>query len=141
MKGNVFGPIDRLILGRDILTNRSVTIDEKTRKTHMHIIGSSGEGKSKFMEHMVRHDIINNNGLCLIDPHGYLYNDLVKWCETRGMTDRKKIVLFDPLAKGWTFAFNPLKIGNPKHLSFLVDAMVRACAKVWAAKTPTRPRS
>ena len=48
----------------------------------MHIIGASGEGKSKFMEHLIRQDIINNNGLCLIDPHGYLYNDIVRWCES-----------------------------------------------------------
>jgi len=133
-----------LLLGRNIYDGRSYFVDPKTRTTHMHIIGSSGEGKSKFMEHMIRHDIINNNGLCLVDPHGYLYNDLVKWCETQGMTDRKKIILFDPLAKGWSFGFNPLKINNQEHLSFLVDAMVRSCAKVWGGedtdKTPLLKR-
>lgn len=119
-------------------------LDSKTRKTHMQIIGSSGEGKSKFMEQMIRQDIIHNNGLCLIDPHGHLYNDLVNWCETKGMTGRKKIILFDPLAKGWTFGFNPLKIGNPEQMAFLVDSMVRACAKVWGGedtdKTPLLKR-
>ena len=125
---------------------KSVYIDSKTRSTHMHIIGASGEGKSKFMEHMIREDIINNNGLCLIDPHGYLYNDIVRWCETKGMLDRtspKKIILFDPTEENWTFGFNPLKLSKAE-LAFHVDAMVKACAKVWGGedtdKTPLLKR-
>ena len=72
-----------LLLGREKDGGAPVYIDPKTRSTHMQIIGSTGEGKSKFMEHLIREDIINDHGLCLIDPHGYLYNDIVKWCETK----------------------------------------------------------
>ncbi|MFC1613285.1 type IV secretion system DNA-binding domain-containing protein [Patescibacteria group bacterium] len=117
-------------------TGKPVYINSKTRSTHMHIIGASGEGKSKFMEHMIREDIINNKGLCLIDPHGHLYNDIVRWCETKGMLDRskpKKIILFDPTEKNWTFGFNPLQKSGAE-LAFHVDAMVKACAKVWGGE-------
>lgn len=118
-------------------------MDQKTRSTHMHIIGASGEGKSKFMEHLIRQDIINNRGLCLIDPHGYLYNDIVRWCATRNMLDRaspKKIVLFDPSEDRWTFGFNPLQ-GDSSNISFHVDTMVKAVAKVWGGEdTDKTPR-
>jgi len=107
-------------------------IDPKTRSTHMHIIGASGEGKSKLMEHLTREDIINNNGLCLIDPLGYLYNDIVRWCETKRMFGRKIIILFDPSESDWTFGFNPLSV-HSSDISFHVDAMVNAVAKVWGA--------
>jgi hypothetical protein len=108
----------------------------------MEILGSSGEGKSKFMEHMIRRDIINNNGLCLIDPHGYLYNDLVRWCETKRFLDPerlklKKIILFDPSTDGWTFGFNPLKPATA-DISFHVDAMVKAVSKVWGGEDPAK---
>ena len=100
------------------------------------------------MEHLIREDIKQNNGLCLIDPHGYLYNDIVRWCETKRMLDPerpkpKKIILFDPSADGWTFGFNPLKLSTP-DIAFHVDAMVKAVAKVWGGedsdKTPLLKR-
>jgi len=145
MKRSIFNGPQRIELGEQ-KSGRLVYINPETRATHMHIIGASGEGKSKFMEHMIREDIINNNGLCLIDPHGYLYNDIVRWCETKGMLDRrnqKKIILFDPSEDKWTFGFNPLQTSGAE-LAFHVDAMVKACAKVWGGedtdKTPLLKR-
>jgi hypothetical protein len=124
---------------------RPVYLPPASRATHMHVLGASGRGKSKFLEHLIRQDILAGNGLCLIDPHGYLYHDLIRWCETKGLADRRKIVLFDPTAEGWTFGFNPLKFGGSREeVSFCVDAMVRACAQVWGGedtnKTPLLKR-
>lgn len=132
-----------ILLGMSTETGPPVSINLETRATHMHIIGSTGEGKSKFMEHLNRDDIINNNGLCLIDPHGHLYDDVVRWCETKRFLGRRKIILFNPSEEEWTFGFNPLHLNTP-DLSFQVDAMVKACAKVWGGedtdKTPLLKR-
>lgn len=117
--------------------NEKIYINEKQRSMHTHIVGSIGEGKSKFMEHMIRQDIINEQGLCLIDPHGYLYEDIVRWCETKGFLGRKKIILFNPLEENWTFGFNPLNV-KTKEVSFHVDGMVKACAKVWGDENTDR---
>lgn len=134
---------EHMLLGTNTETGTEVYIDQKTRATHMHIVGFSGEGKSKLMEHFVREDIINDNGLCLIDPHGYLYNDVVRWCETKRFLGRKKIILFDPSEEEWTFGFNPLRVSS-SDIAFHVDAMVKACAKVWGGedtdKTPLLKR-
>ena len=130
---------DAIPLGKNRY-GKTVRLYPKTRRTHMHIAGASGEGKSKFMEHLIRSDISNNEGLCLIDPHGYLYNDIVRWCESKRMLDRsrpKKIILFDPSQEGWTFGFNPLSEGL-SEISFHVDAMVRAVAKVWGGEDTDR---
>lgn len=116
------------------------------RATHMQVIGASGTGKTKFLEHLIRQDILANNGLCLIDPTGNLYHDLVRWCETKGFLGRKKILLFDPAVHEWSFGFNPLDFGHDEHedLSFYVDSMVKACAQVWGGedtdKTPLLKR-
>lgn len=120
---------------------KNIRISPKERATHMQIVGASGKGKSKFMEHLIREDIITNNGLCLIDPHGYLYRDLLRWAETKGMLDRgrlnKKIILFDPSDPDWTFGFNPLAF-NSQDLSYYVDTMVKAVAKAWGAEDTDR---
>jgi hypothetical protein len=85
-----------IFLGTD-LDGQDVYLDPKTRAEHMHVMGSTGEGKSKFLEHMIRQDIINGDGLCLIDPHGSLYDNIVKWI-TLNQYDlsSRKIILLNP---------------------------------------------
>ena len=116
----------------------------KNRSTHMQIIGSTGTGKSKFLEYLIREDIKRKNGLCLIDPHGYLYNDLVNWCEAKRMFGKRNIILFDPSHEDWSFGFNPFKIDSAE-ISYHVDKMVQAVAQVWGGentdKTPLLKRN
>jgi hypothetical protein len=106
----------------------------------MQVIGASGTGKTKFLENMIRQDILNDHGLCLIDPTGNLYLDLVRWCESKGFLGRKKIVLFDPASHAWSFGFNPLDFGDhpDEDTSFFVDSMVKACAQVWGGEDTDR---
>jgi len=123
-----------MILGKNTHTRRDVAISEEDRRTHMHVIGSTGTGKSKFLEHMIRQDILAGHGVCLIDPTGALYDDLVNWIESYRLYKRRKIILFDPSEENWTFGFNPLMSHANVELSFLVDNMVNAFAKVWGGE-------
>ena len=111
-----------------------------SRKYHLHILGAPGRGKSKFMEHLIRHDVQNRNGLCLIDPHGGLYADVIKWCVWNGMLPRRKIVLIEPSEEKWTFGFNPLDFSgfSPAERADAVEGMVRACAQVWGGEDLTK---
>lgn len=125
---------------------KKVYITEETRKLHMQVIGASGGGKSKFLEYMIRQDILNNDGFCLLDPHGELYENIVNWCAAEGVTKwpvPRKVLLFDLTNPDWTLAFNPLHLGGTK-INKLVDSMVKAVAKVWGGedtdRTPTLKR-
>jgi hypothetical protein len=131
--------VEKILLGKSRKGN-PIYLPSKVRSTHMHVLGASGRGKSKFLEHLIREDIRQGNGLCLIDPHGYLYEDLLRWIEVRGFLDRRKVILLEPTLEGWTFGFNPLDFGaaNPDELSFAVDAMVKACAQVWGGEDTTQ---
>ena len=127
---------DDILLGRDLDTHppKKVYLHEKTRSTHMQVIGSTGTGKSKFLEHLIRADILNGDGLCLIDPHGYLYDDLVNWlCSWPDFFQYKKIVLFNPADDDYFLGFNPF-IHHSLDISHQVDTMVNACAKAWGAE-------
>ena len=61
-------------------SGKQLFLDPSVRTTHMHVLGASGRGKSYFLEHLIRQDIRNSDGLCLIDPHGALYEKVVSWC-------------------------------------------------------------
>jgi len=124
-----------MLAGLDVDNKEKIYIPEHIRSTHMQVIGSTGTGKSKFLEHMIRNDILNGNGVCLIDPHGYLYDDLVNWLTSyQEFFDSKKIVLFNPAHDDYFLGFNPF-LHHSLDISHQVDTMVNACAKAWGAES------
>ena len=119
---------------------QQITLSAIDRSTHMHVLGASGRGKSKFLENLIRQDIEHRHGLCLIDPHGTLYDEIVTWCAHHRLSGRRKIHLIDPSETDWTVGFDPLRCDDPEFLSVTVDSAVDACAQVWGGedtdKTP-----
>jgi type IV secretory pathway VirB4 component len=51
--------------------------DKTHSGTHMHILGSTGVGKSYFLEFILREAILSNRGFCFVDWHGTTYKRLV----------------------------------------------------------------
>jgi len=120
-----------ILLGTVKETGEEVRITPEERAGHIHIMGSTDEGKSFCLENMIRQDIRNKNGLCLIDPHGTLYDKIVKWCVTHELFDRRKIVLLNPSDNEWAFGFNPFSIyDDNQDISARVDSMAEAIATV-----------
>ena len=118
--------------------NKDVTLSSKERSTHLQVVGASGRGKSKFLENLICQDIRDGRGLCLIDPHGALYDDVVAWLSTYRADADDRVHLIEPSVKEWCFGFNPLRRDSFTEPSVRVDAMVRACAQVWGGEDPSR---
>jgi len=96
------------ILGTNVLSGEPVFLSEKDRQSHIHIIGTTGAGKSKLMEHMIRSDINQGKGLCLVDPHGDLYQEVLKYV-VRKRLDERKVILIDPNDEQWAVGINFLE--------------------------------
>ena len=94
------------LLGHDAC-NRPVTLSATDRATHMHVIGSSGSGKSKFLEQLIREDLNNRQGFCLIDPHGTLYKDVLEYASHKVL--KRDIVLLDLSKPEFVIGFNPFR--------------------------------
>ena len=69
----------RLPLGHDA-RGKVLFLEPDEAKAHTHLTGSSGSGKSKFLESIIRHHLRNRQGFCLADPHGTLFDDVVAYC-------------------------------------------------------------
>lgn len=132
--------LNRGVLLGNRSNGRALYLPSKYRQYHLHIVGQFGLGKSKFLEHLIRQDILNGEGLCLIDPHGSLYGPLVEWCARHRLFDHRKILLFDPTTPEWSFGFNPLKFSDysPDDVAAAVDFMVKACTQVWGGEDMTK---
>jgi hypothetical protein len=72
---------DGVLLGVNIYRNvfSPVYIKREDRTRHHYCIGKSGTGKSVFLQTLARQDIRNGDGLCLIDPHGDLAEDMLAY--------------------------------------------------------------
>src|ERR1035441_4757102 len=50
--------------------NRPVALPRRPRFEHSHIIGTTGGGKTNLLEHLIRQDIKNGDGVCVIEQGG-----------------------------------------------------------------------
>ncbi len=82
-------------------------LTEEDRESHIHILGSPGEGKSKFLEHLIRQDIDRGYGACLLDPsdNGDTCYKILKYCAKIGY---EKVCLIDPHHRYGKYRENPV---------------------------------
>lgn len=113
---------------------RKIRLSQKRRSTHLHIMGASRQGKSKFIEHCIREDIMAGHGVCLIDPEGDLYEKVVSWCAKNNIDRIAKVHLFDPTEADWRFRFNPLFVHQGEKPRHRVDNVIDALAQVWGGE-------
>jgi hypothetical protein len=122
---------------------RQLRLADKDRKTHMHVIGSSGSGKSKFLEHLMREDLENRQGFCLIDPHGTLYDAVLKWTARKSL--KRKIIPLNLSKPDQVVGFNPFQRTAAGDISVQIDRRVTATCHAWGVtdtnQTPTLART
>lgn len=88
-------PMEGLFLGNNIYRGekRKVHIKQDDRRRHFYLIGKSGTGKSTILSTMMKQDLANGEGICLIDPHGDLVEGIMPYIPRHRADD---VVLFDP---------------------------------------------
>lgn len=81
-----------LVLGQG---ENQVNLSEEDRESHMLISGDTGEGKSKFIEHLCRGDIKNGTGFIFLDSTtgGDTLYKILNYCAKIG---HNKVILIDP---------------------------------------------
>src|ERR1041384_3801625 len=121
---------------------KSIRLQPDDRKTHMHVIGSSGSGKSKFLEWMIRGDLRNRQGFCLIDPHGTLYNGVLAYSAHHVI--EQDIALLNLSSPDSVIGFNPFQKSATGDVSVQVDRRIAATMHAWNVattdQTPTLER-
>jgi len=91
-------------------TTIGVTLEERRR--HTYIIGATGTGKTTLLTHMIYQDMIKDNGLAVIDPHGDLAEKLLGVIPKDRIKD---VVYFNPYDIEFPIGLNVLEI--PEGLS------------------------
>src|SRR5262249_36186640 len=103
------GDRSAIVLGRG-QTGKPGFLPQRPRLENAHVIGTTGGGKSKFLESCIRQDIANGCGMLVVDPHGEhrdsLYRSVLAWIDAKGYLDKRRVHLVDPNAPSHTVGFN-----------------------------------
>jgi hypothetical protein len=88
-------PPEGIVIGvnRYRATETPIRFLPKDRTRHQYIIGKSGCGKSSLISWQARQDVANGDGLCVVDPHGDLIQNVLEHIPKERAKD---VTLFDP---------------------------------------------
>lgn len=98
--------------------------------SHKHVIGLTGQGKSKFLAHCYVELVSQGIACSLVDPHSDLADDVLGMLADRGLADDQ--LLFVDFGRRDRFVpFNVLRQPYPDDK--VASIMVEACKRVWPA--------
>jgi hypothetical protein len=135
-------PKDSILLGQAEDLYRPKRIEDIYRRNgekskHTFILGATGSGKTKLIEHLIRQEILNENGWCLIDPHGDLSENILQFIGSRltmGDPDQltkyisERLLVIEPANEESAVGLNPIEavgVGPYALVSELIGILKR----------------
>ncbi len=116
-------PKKGLLLGHNNYRSEKtpIYIKREDRFRHFYVIGQTGTGKSSIFQSMIRQDFTNGDGLCVVDPHGSLIEDLLPFIPKNRIDD---VIIFDPSDLERPMGLNLLEANSEEEKDMVaLDAM------------------
>lgn len=115
---------------------RKFGIKRIDRRRHLYVVGKTGSGKSKLLELLLVSDIQDGHGCCLLDPHGDLAEEVLKFVPKNRIKD---VVYVNPADNDFPIGFNPLEPVSDyqvrQHLSvFFISIFKKLFSENWNAR-------
>lgn len=101
-------------------------IKAEDRRRHMYLLGKTGTGKSTFLKNMIVGDILDGNGLAVLDPHGDLVEEILDLIPEYRIKD---VIYLDPSDMEFPIGLNMLDIKEGETLDLLADGIVNVFKK------------
>lgn len=146
----LFGqPHPKVVIGHHgLLGLSSLTLDlDHHFNTHLYIVGQSGQGKSKFIQHLLYQLVFTDWGCGVFDPHSDLANDLVAqlasypshrpWLSAR--VNQQRLIYLDLARADYLLPCNLLKSSYASPYE-IAENIVEAFRRVWPDTLTEAPR-
>jgi len=129
-----------IILGQNIYRGqkKDIYIKRQDRRRHSYLIGKSGTGKSTMIASMAIQDILNGEGVCVLDPHGDLIEDILLRVPPERAED---VILFAPADLERPLGLNLLEFDSryPEQKTFVINEMINIFDKLYDLKSTGGP--
>ncbi len=111
------------VLGKNLHEGKLTTVNLSTdqRLRHIHVLGSTGTGKSTLLLNLICQDIKAGIGVCLCDPHGDLIDRIIEHVPENRFDD---VILFDPGDTEYPVGFNILQAHSEIEKTVLSSDLV-----------------
>jgi hypothetical protein len=133
-------PKEGVILGENHFRGGAyeMRISPQDRQRHLYIIGQTGTGKSVLLSNLAGQDIVSGGGICLIDPNGDLFTDVLGRVPKRRIKD---LIIFDPSDLDRPLGLNMLEYDPryPEHKTFIVNELLMIFNTLYDMKTAGGP--
>jgi hypothetical protein len=115
-----------------------IRIPDEDRRRHLYVIGQTGTGKTTLLKALLRQDIENGKGLCLIDPHGEFTEFALGVVPKERIDD---VIYFDPGDISRPMGLNMLEVdpSHPEQKSMVIDELFGIFDKLYDLKTTGGP--
>lgn len=107
---------------------RPVYIKPNDRMRHTYIIGKTGVGKSELLKEMIKQDIHAGHGVCVMDPHGDLIDDTLKYIPPERAED---VIYFDPSDTERPMGLNLLDAKTEEQKHFISTSIINLMYKLY----------
>lgn len=123
-------PKEGLLLGKSDYrgTELQIRCQDDDRRRHTYVIGQTGTGKSVFLSNMIIQDIQAGKGLCVVDPHGDLVDDVLPHIPKERVDD---IIVFEPFDFERPMGLNMLEYKTEDQKDFAVQEMINIFYKLF----------
>lgn len=123
-------PKDGVTLGHNVYRGEKklVAILRNDRTRHHYCIGKSGSGKSAFLSWMARQDMANGDGVCVVDPHGDLIEELVQFVPKERAKD---VIVFNPADTERPMGLNILEAYTPEEMDLASSQATEIFIKIF----------
>ena len=100
---------------------KTVTIPDSVRDRHAYVVGKSGTGKSTLLFNCIRQDIERGNGVAVIDPHGDLVEEVLRYIPQERIEDT---IYFNTADKEHPIGLNILNAQDEDEIGLLADDLL-----------------
>lgn len=104
-------------------------IKRKDRRQHMYVLGKSGTGKSVLLSNLIIQNIQNGEGVCVVDPHGELVEEILHLIPEHRAKD---VIYFNPADTDFHIGFNVIQLDDPKYKHLVASGLMGIFTKIWA---------
>src|SRR5512134_2700569 len=118
---------------RGSVTNFGIKLDDRRR--HVYVIGKSGMGKSELLKNLAIQDIQDGRGLCFMDPHGDIIQDLLDYIPQERVKD---VIYINPADMQYPVAFNVMEKVDFDQRHLVGDGLMAVFKKIWVDQWSAR---
>ncbi|MDD2785673.1 MAG: type IV secretion system DNA-binding domain-containing protein [Patescibacteria group bacterium] len=133
-------PNQGILLGVSEYRNHiyEIRMKDSDRRRHSYIIGKSGGGKSVLQKSLIKQDIENGKGVCVIDPHGDLAEECLEFVPKERAED---VIFFNPADFERPIGLNMLDFdpSQPYQKTFAVEEMLKIFDQLYDLKSTGGP--